>query len=373
MKIYRPTCLTASLVLSTASLVLCSAAGSSPANGIALAAGETAAATGQIALNPQHPDKYVVKRGDTLWGISAMFLRDPWYWPEIWYANPQVENPHLIYPGDVLTLVYVNGKPQLQVERGGAVAQGGTEKLSPKVRDEGLHDAIPAIPLQVIGAFLTRGSILQKDEFEKAPYIVSTRGRHMVGAAGNDAYVRGEVTGVDHGYNVVHIGDKLVDPDDGDVLGYEGIYVGAGTIRRVGDPSTLFLNDTTREVLEGDRLISKNVAYPSNFVPSAPSKAVTGSIVAVVDGVTEVGQYQVIVVNRGTRDGLAIGNVLRVWQAGEKVPDRVKSGVFPSNVKLPDEPAGVSMVFQVYDRVSYALILEATSEIHVLDTVRNPN
>ena len=372
MKIYRPTCLTAWLVLSSASLVLCSAAGSSPVTGIALAAEEAAAATGQVALNPQHPDQYVVKRGDTLWDISAMFLRDPWYWPEIWYANPQVENPHLIYPGDVLTLVYVNGQPRVQVERGGAVAAGGTERLSPRVREESLQDAIPAIPLQVIGAFLTRGSILQKDEYEKAPYVVSIRGKHMAGAAGNDAYVRGKVTGVDHGYSVVHIGDKLVDPDDGDVLGYEGIYVGAGTIRRVGDPSTLFLNDTTREVLEGDRLIAKNVIYPSNFVPSAPSKAVKGSIVAVVDGVTEVGQYQVIVINRGTRDGLAIGNVLRVWQTGDRVPDRVGSGLLPSKVKLPDEPAGVSMVFQVYDRVSYALIMEATSEIHVLDTVRNP-
>jgi len=371
MNISRPSCLTVSLVLSGASLALCSAAGSSPATGIALAAQAAPAATGQAELNPSHPDRYVVKRGDTLWDISAMFLRDPWYWPEIWYVNPQVENPHLIYPGDVLTLAYVGGQPRIQLERGPAVA-GRTEKLSPRIREQSLESAIPTIPLEIIGAFLGRGSILQKEEYEQAPYVVSIRDSHMMGAAGNDLYVRGEVAGMDHGYSVVHVGEKLRDPDDGDVVGYQGIYVGAGTIRRLGDPATLFLNDTSREALVGDRLISQNVAYPANFVPSAPSKAVEGSIMAVVDGVTQVGQYQVIVINRGTRHGLVPGNVLAVWQRGEKVPDRVGSGFLGGKVQLPDEPAGTSMVFRTYDRVSYALIMQATSEIHVLDTVKNP-
>jgi hypothetical protein len=363
--------LTASLVLSTASLVLCSAAGGSAVTAIGVAAQEATAAAGPVELNPNRPDRYVVKRGDTLWDISAMFLKDPWYWPEIWYVNPQVENPHLIYPGDVLTLAYVDGKPQLQVQRGGAVA-GGTEKLSPSIREQSLASAIPTIPLEIIGAFLGRGSILQKDEIEKAPYVVSIRENHMVGAAGNDLYVRGKVAGIDHGYSVVEVGDKLVDPDDGDVVGYQGIYVGAGTIRRLGDPATLFLNDTTREARAGDRLISQNIAYPANFAPSAPPKPVQGSIMAVVDGVTQVGQYQVIVINRGTRDGLVPGNVLAVWQKGERVPDRVASGLTGKKVQLPDEPAGLSMVFRTYDRVSYALIMQATSEIHVLDIVKNP-
>jgi hypothetical protein len=370
MNISRPSCLTVSLLLSAASLVLCSAAGSSPA--IGLVAQQAAAVTGPVDLNPTHPDRYVVKRGDTLWDISAMFLKDPWYWPEIWYVNPQVENPHLIYPGDVLTLVYVDGKPRVQLERGSAMS-GGTEKLSPRIREEGLESAIPTIPLEVIGAFLGRGSILQKDEFEKAPYVVAIRENHMIGAAGNDLYVRGDIAGMDHGYSVVHVGDKLRDPDDGDVLGYQGIYVGAGTVRRLGDPATLFLNDTSREARAGDRLISQDISYPATFTPSAPSKPVQGSIMAVVDGVTQVGQYHVIVINRGTRHGLAPGNVLAVWQKGEKVPDRVGSGVFGRKVALPDEPAGLSMVFRTYDRVSYALVVQATSEIHVLDTVKNPD
>ncbi len=367
MKISRPSSLAASLVISMAALT-CSAAGG--VSGVTLAAQE-AAATGQVELNPSHPDRYVVKRGDTLWDISAMFLKDPWFWPEIWYVNPQIENPHLIYPGDVLTLVYVDGQPRLQVERA-AVAAGGTEKLSPQIRESRLDSAIPAIPLDVIAAFLGRGSILQKDEYEKAPYVVAVEGQQLRGAAGNDVYVRGEVAGVDHGYTVVHVGDKLRDPDDGDVVGYQGIYVGAGTLRRVGDPSTLFLTDTSREANEGDRLISQNVALPGNFVPSAPPEPVTGTIMAVVDGVSQIAQYQVIVINRGAKHGLTVGNVLRIWQKGKEVPDRVGSGFLPGKVKLPDEPAGVSMVFRTYDRVSYALVLEATSEIHVLDTVRNP-
>lgn len=372
MKISRPACVAGSLVLSSAALVLCSVPVSARVTDITLAAQEAAAATSPVALNPSHPDSYVVKRGDTLWGISSMFLRDPWFWPEIWYANPQVENPHLIYPGDVLSLVYVNGQPRVQLTRGAAVSGGGTEKLSPRVREMGLDEAIPTIPLEVIGAFLGRGAILQKDEIKDAPYVVAFRGENLIGAAGNDVYVRGDVTGVDTGYTVVRVGEKLVDPDDGDVLGYHADFVGAGTIRRTGDPSTLFLTDSGREAMEGDRLISRTTVLPGYFTPQAPAKPVEGSIVAVVDGVSQIGQYQIIVINRGADHGLAVGNVLRIWQSGDWADDHDKPGRKSRKVRLPDEPAGLSMVFRAYDRMSYALVLRATSEIHVQDTVRNP-
>lgn len=336
----------------------------------ATAADSTAAApaAGAVALNPRHPERYVVKRGDTLWDIAAMFLRDPWYWPEIWYANPQVGNPHLIYPGDVLSLVYVNGKPQLRLERG-----TGTERLSPRIREESLEAAIPTIPLDVIGAFLGRGAVLQKDDIKNAPYVVAIREGHMIGSAGNDIYVRGTVAGVGHGYNVVHVGSELQDPDDGAILGYTGIYAGSGAIRQLGDPSTLLLADSGREVLGGDILIDPQQPYPSHFTPRAPAEELTGSIIAVIDGVSQVAQYQVIVINRGTRDGLEPGHVLRVWQSGDIITDRIKSGLTSRKVRLPEEPAGISMVFRTYDRVSYALVMEASSEIHVMDTVRNPN
>ncbi len=370
MKISRPTFVPAVLAVCTASLLLGPAVAATGA-GITLAAAEATA--GSTLLNPGHPDSYTVKRGDTLWGIASAFLNDPWQWPEIWYANPQVGNPHLIYPGDVLTLVYVDGKPQLQVQRGSAAVQSGsTEKLSPRVRESALDSAIPPIPLEVIGAFLSRGSVLQQDEIRKSPYIVSIRGRHLMGAAGNELYVRGKVKGVDHGYSVVKVGKPLVDPDNDKVLGYEGIYVGAATVRSVGDPSTAFMTDSSREATEGDRLISQELAFPAEFVPSAPARPVTGSIIAVMDGVSQVGQYQVIVINRGSRHGLAPGNVLRVWQAGQKIADSSKPGRISANVLLPEEPAGLAMVFRAYDRLSYALIMRATSEMHVHDTVRNP-
>lgn len=371
MKTFRPSFINAGLMASTAALILCggAAAGPGTAAGLVLAA-QSATAAGPV-MNPGHPDQYVVKRGDTLWDISAMFLRDPWYWPEIWYANPQVENPHLIYPGDVLTLVYVDGQPRLQLQRGTAVS-GNTEKLSPRIREEALEDAIPAIPLDVIGPFLSRGVVLQRKDIAKTPYVVSIRDGHLVGAMGQDLYVRGDLAGMDHGYNVVHVGKKLVDPDDGDILGYEGIYVGAGTIVRTGDPSTLSLNDSAREAMEGDRLISQDISFPGQFVPRPAPKSTEGSIIHIVDGVSQVGQYQVIIINRGSRDGLEPGHVLRVWQKGARITDHNKPGRVSQKVDLPDEPAAVSMVFRTYERSSYALIMRATNEVNVLDIVRNP-
>lgn len=347
-----------------------------PAATLALMAQEAAAATPAPALNPSHPDQYVVKAGDTLWGISAMFLRDPWYWPEIWHANPQIANPHLIYPGDVLNLVYVDGQPRVEVQRASAAAvttAEGRERLSPRVREQGLEAAIPTISLQVIGAFLNRGSVLQPDEIKQTPYVVAIRGGNTIGAAGNELYVRGDLAGEGQGYSVVHMGERLIDPDTGDTLGYEGIYVGAGTLRRAGDPATLFLTDTTREAMEGDRLILRDVSFPAYFTPRAPDQPVEGSIIHVVDGVTQIGQWQVIIVNRGSRDGLQPGHVLRVWQRGTTVADRSKPGRVSSKVRLPDEPAGLSMVFRSYERMSYALVVRATSEIHELDIVKNPN
>jgi hypothetical protein len=368
MKISRP--MLASLVLSVCTLPPGSVLIADAAAPSTVLLAQQAAASDPIPLNPRHPDRYVVKRGDTLWDISAMFLRDPWYWPEIWDVNPQIENPHLIYPGDVLTLVYVNGKPQLRLERG--MAQGGTEKLSPRVREESLTEAIPTIPREVIEAFLTKGRVLEKNEIDKLPYVVAIREGHLMGAAGNDLYVRGDVGQVKQAYSVVHVGDPLRDPDDGDLVGYQGLYVGEGQITRDGDPATLFLNDSQREALAGDRLILADDDLPLEFTPRPPPKPVEGTIMSVLDGVYQIAQYQVVVINRGTRDGLEPGHVLTVWQAGEKVSDPYASGLLPKKVWLPDEPTGVSMVFRTYDRISYALIMEATSEIHVFDKVRSP-
>lgn len=322
-------------------------------------------------LNPGHPERYVVKRGDTLWDISAMFLRNPWYWPEIWYVNPQVENPHLIYPGDVLTLVYVDGRPQLRMERA-----AGTERLSPRVREQSLDEAVTTIPYNVIAPFLSRAMVLEKDEIRGLPHIVALRDGHLVGAEGNDLYVRGQVGAADSAWHVVHIGEELVDPDDGDVVGYEGVYIGEGRIRRGGDPATLRLTASSREALKGDRLIQPDASLPLQFVPRAPEESVDGRIIHVIDGVSMIGQYQVVVINRGARHGLEQGHVLGIWQAGETVRDRQSGSAltrsFGEKVQLPDEKAGVAMLFKTYDRISYALVMQAEGPIRKLDKVRNP-
>ncbi len=328
-----------------------------------------------VPLAEGHPNQYTVQEGDTLWDIASVFLRDPWYWPEVWYVNPQVENPHLIYPGDVLSLVSIDGRQRIVNQ------QISTYRLSPQARVTPLNEAVASIPYEQISAFLSKGIVLEKEQANQLPYILSVRGEHMVAAAGNEIYVRGGEP-VPNGtrFSIIHVGDKLIDPDDGKLVGYQGIYIGEGSMIRGGDPATVALTMTNREALEGDRLIPETVDIPLNFFPKAPDIEVDGRIISVVDGVSLIGQYQVIVMNRGARHGLAPGDVLTVFQDGDYVRDRYSKSAFVSKkslfagekVKLPDEEAGTVMVFKVYDRISYGLVMEATDAIRVLDAVRNP-
>ena len=325
-----------------------------------------------VPLASGAPDEYVVQLGDTLWDIAATFLRDPWYWPEVWYVNPQVENPHLIYPGDVLALVMIDGQQRITNVRASAY------RLSPQARITPLTESITSIPYEQIDAFLSKGLVLEKDQIGKLPYILATRGDHLMASAGNDIYIRGgEPVATGTRYSIVHVGDELRDPDDNKLIGYQGIYVGEGALSRGGDPATVSLTDTNREALEGDRLVPETVDIPLNFFPKAPDIQVEGQIISVVDGVSLIGQYQVVVLNRGARHGLAPGDVLSVYQAGETVRDRYAGhsfGSFGANEKvtLPDEMAGTIMIFKVYDRIGYGLVMMAISDIHVLDAVRNP-
>jgi hypothetical protein len=322
-------------------------------------------------LNPRHPDTYVVQPGDTLWDIASMFLRDPWYWPEIWQINPQVANPHLIFPGDILSLAYLDdGRPVVRLERGQPA--GPVERLSPRVRSQPLEEAISTIPYDTLASFLSRPSVLDKDQLDGAPYIVAHR-EGLMGSAGRDVYARGTDAAEGSVFNVVHIGDELRDPDDNSVIGYEGIYVGQGRVRRSGDPATVTLLDGTREALIGDYLFEEESPAPFNYLPRPPDRDVEGRIISVIDGVSLIGQYQVVAINRGTEHGLEDGHVLRVYQTGQVVNDDVrKRGLFADKVRLPDEPAGTMMVFRTFERMSYALVMEATDAIEVLDTVRNP-
>jgi hypothetical protein len=318
----------------------------------------------RVPLAEGHPDEYVVQEGDTLWDIAGTFLKDPWFWPEVWYVNPQIENPHLIFPGDTLALVYIGDQQRITT-----TMRGDTYRMSPQARATALSEAVTSIPYEQISSFLSKGLVLEKGQVNRMPYIVAARGDHMIAAAGNEVYIRGGAPAQPGTrFSVVHVGDELVDPDDNDVIGYQGIYVGEGMLSRGGDPATVALTDTNREALGGDRLLPETVDIPLNFFPKAPDSAVDGRIISVVDGVSMIGQFQVIVLNRGARDGLAPGDVLTVFQSGEEIKDRFGGG----KVKLPDEEAGTVMIFKVYDRIGYALVMEATQPIHVLDAVRNP-
>jgi hypothetical protein len=339
------------------------------------AAGATTQADGSIVLAANAPDSYVVKRGDTLWAIAKVFLRDPWFWPEIWQVNPQVQNPHLIYPGDTLRLVFVQGQPRIQLSR------GDSARVVARVRSSALEGAVTTIPYETVAAFMSKPSVLTNEQIKGAPYVLAARDLHVVMADGNTIYARGFSRPADVGthYNVLRVGDALRDPDDNRVVGYDGIFTGAGHITRGGDPATLILTESNRETIAGDKLFPGLVDVPLDFIPSAPKTRINGRIMAVHDGVTMIGQYQVVVINRGARDGLAAGNVLAVFENGGIVSDNEKHGflngtssLFASKVRLPNERTGTFMVFKTFDRISYGLIMEASNIIRVRDRVENP-
>ena len=247
------------------------------------------------------------------------------------------------------------------------------EKLSPRVRAESLDEAITTVPYDAISAFLSRPSVISARDRDTAPYILTARKGHLIGAAGMDMYVRNSQAAQGTVMSVMHVGEPLRDPDDGEVLGYEGLYVGQGRVDRTGDPATVRLIESAREALEGDLLFANDRQIPLHFIPRGPESSVEGQIIAVVDGLSLIGQYMVVVVNRGTRHGLEPGHVLAIWQTGEVVRDTVKGKKsFGEKVKLPDEYAGQMMIFDTRERLSFGLIVNAQSEISKFDTVRNP-
>jgi len=331
----------------------------------ALLAGAVFAA--DVVLNPEHPDRYVVVKGDTLWDISAMFLRDPWLWPEVWYVNPQIANPHLIYPGDILTLVYVDGKPQLRMTRGYP-----TVNLSPAIREQSLDQAIPTIPMDAIQAFLNRTIVVDKEELDTAPYVVQSAGEHVITGAGDRVYVRG-IDGTDTAIDDLYKpGDAYIDPDTKEVLGHEALYVGTGPVQKFGDPATFLLTETTREVRVGDRLRPAEDPFSlPYFQPHAPATDIEGHIISVIDGVTQIGQFNVVAIDLGTREGMEAGHVMRIFQKGAVIRDTV-SGKRGDSVKLPDEEAGLVMIFRTFEKVSFGLVMKATSSLHINDLVRTP-
>ena len=346
------------------------------------AAGPSAAAPAPAPITsaqvqPNAPLHYTVKRGDTLWGIASMYLKDPWLWPEVWVINPQVPNPHLIYPGDTLALAYgANGQPQVTLEQAGAV------RLDPRLRSAPLDGSIPTIPYASIAAFLSRPTVMTSEEIRNAPYVVAFRDMHEIAGSGNEVYVRNLAAGAGENarFAVIHIAGPLRDPDDGKVVGYEGVYTATALLRRPGDPAKALLIDPARETLRGDRLLASDTSEtPANFMPHAPANNIRGRILDVIAGTAVVGTYDVVVINRGKRHGLEPGNVLLVQSEGDIVQDIFRNGheignnaPFAPHVQLPDERTGTVLVFKVFDRVSYALVVGAADIMYVGDLVTSP-
>lgn len=363
-------------------------------SGSALGQAPSAPASAPLAIKPDAPDRYVVVPGDTLWGISQRYTDSPWRWPDLWNMNKeQIRNPHLIYPGYVIILDRERAQltiaaPGTERPTGAPPAPGvppaaapttgpGAVKLSPRVRAESLaKQEIPSIPPSAIEPFLSRPLAVEPDGLEKAPTIVATQADRVVLAAGNSAYVRGLGAAKDETWYVYRKGSALVDPDTNKTLAYEAIYLGTAQLTRPGEPATVLLTSAVQEVEAGDKLVAAGRVQPVNYAPRAPSAQIKGRVISIYGGLAKVGEagpQQVISINRGKADGLEVGHVLALYNLGGTVRDASKPRNAPdARIQLPDERAGLAFVFRVFDRISYALIMQITRPVAPLDVVQTP-
>lgn len=321
----------------------------------------------ELDINPQHPEQYTVVRNDTLWDISAKFLKSPWAWPKLWHGNPQVKNPDLIYPGDVLYFSMINGKPSLRLSRSTEI------KLHPHVRKGVLEEEIKTIPTDAIAQFLSSPKVLDSDDLENDPYVVDFPGEHFIVGAGDRIYVRSVLQAKTLDYTLYRKGQPYLSPGTGEILGYEAEYIANATLQKEGDPATLLIIKSDKEVRLGDRLAANSEKETAlNYFPKAPDKEIKGSIISVLNGVSQIGQHNIVVIDKGLTDGIKTGDVLTIYNKGKIVADKFKTKDETAMVKLPDEIAGNLMVFRPFARVSYALVMEASNAIHILDRVQTP-
>jgi LysM domain len=357
----------------------------------------------EISINPSHPSQYTVVEGDTLWDISGKFLNHPTQWPQLWSYNTQIKNPHLIYPGETVYFSVVDGKPRLSFSKDNysyrqsdqdtgsmpssdgcvvseedihkgrtsfAMAQDG--KLSPCIRETSMKKAIKLIPNENIAKFLSSPKVVNAKELNSSPYVIDFAGEHLVAASGDKLYVRAIIQPQNVNYHIYRPGMTFTNPETGEILGYEAKYIAESTLAQEGDPATVVIDKSISEVMLGDRLMPKpEEQYNLNYFPRPPEESIKGNIIYVLDGVNQIGKFNVVVIDKGSRDGLLPGHELDIYKRGRIARDQY-SAIKNDQVKLPDEIAGSLMVFRPFERVSYALVMKATQAIHVLDKVYTP-
>lgn len=341
----------------------------------------------EVQLKPDHPERYTVVKGDTLWDISARFLKSPWHWPKIWTINEQIKNPHLIYPGDVVVLRWVDGKPVLSVERKGSelpslpeAAKGPeavverrvddrTVRLSPQTHSEALEGAIPTIPPNAIVPFLTKPLAVEEDQLEQAGYITTGLDDRIALGDSSQFYARGlQDDGAEY-YQIFRPGKPIRHPDTGELLAYEALYLGDAKRLETGDPSKLVVTGVKQEIVPTDRLLTapKKASLPY-YYPHAPKTQVQGRIVSALNAVAEIGPQSVVGISLGTREGIEEGNVLRIMRHVGTHKDPLTR----ERYDLPDEESGLVLIFRTYEKISYGLVMTATRPVHLLDAVTTP-
>lgn len=323
-------------------------------------------------LQDNPPDKYVVVKGDTLWGIAGHFLKEPWRWPEIWNLNrEQVKNPHLIYPGDVILLTMVDGKPRLQLANKQSAGLE-TVRLSPTLRSEPMAtQAIPSISPAIINPFLSQPLIVEEKFLSGAPYILRDEESRVVFGTGNAAYALGLEKNSGINWNIYRLGKTLTDPETREILGQEAIYLGKAKVVKFGEPSTIQITESIREIYAGDRLVPVTEEPMNAYIPHAPEHFLSGRIISTYDGAAEAGQYDIVTVNKGKRDGIENGHVLAIYRRGGSTTVVDAQGE-KTALKLPDERSGLLFIFRVFDKLSYALIAQSNRPVHLLDVVQTP-
>lgn len=369
-----------------------------------------------VQLQPNHPERYVVVKGDTLWGISGKFLKDPWMWPKVWKMNrAQIKNPHLIYPGDVIVLDTSSGSPQFHVLH-------ETVTLQPGIREEAIEkEAIPTIAPNVIAPFLTQPLVIENGELHDAPVIIAGPENRVAFGSGIKVYTTGIEEGSGLLWNIYRPGKALIDPDTKQQLGIEALYLGDARVETFGDPASVTILRAREEIFTDDKLVVAPETVQATFIPRAPDSEIHGSIMTIYGGVAEAGNNSIVSINRGAKDGLEVGHVLSINRLGtyvsrdpkkkklaQKYPlkepkfpdtdygeeastkkdkDKAKIEAPPpvekdtakdeqandkTQIKLPDERIGLLMIFRTFERVSYGLILQISQPVNVLDLVQTP-